>query len=157
MRFRVTVIENTPLTPIKDLDHVLSEFLQSIEYLPRGYKPRTAAMTLKESVPYRLFKECLLLRASRGWTIDELTTTLGTSRVTVYRHIRKLMALGLLERGKRSITSDNGSVELTTYRFKQGDLLKAWMSAEENINNALRNYRMTVEHIQGLVKKKVDR
>lgn len=155
MKFRLTVVENTPLTPLKDMDTVLIEFLSMIEYLPKGYRPRNAAVTTKDSIPYRLFKEHFLLRTDRTWTVDELATSLGTSRVTIYRHVKKLIALGLVERKERRVEEENGSVTLTAYRLRHGDLLKAWLGVEENINNAVGNYRVTVEHIRALSSKKV--
>jgi len=155
MGFRLAVVENTPLTPMKDLDGVLLEFLSMIEYIPKGYRPRTTALLARDSIPFRLFKDHLLLRPDRTWTIDELAASLATSRVTIYRHMKKLVALGLVERKGRTITAENGSVTLTAYRLKQADILKAWMSVEENINNAMRNYRATVEHIRDLSMKKV--
>ena len=155
MKFRLTVVENTPLTPMKDMDTVLIEFLSMIEYLPKGYRPRSAAISTKDSIPYRLFKEHLLFRTDRTWTVDELAASLGTSRVTIYRHMKKLLGLGLVERKERKVEAENGSVTLIAYRLCQADLLKAWLGVEENINNAVRNYRTTVEHIKALSTKKV--
>jgi len=150
MKFRITVAENTPLTPLSDLDDALIEFLCMIEYLPKGYKPRTGVSHLKESIPYKMFKDHILMRPDRGWTIDELAVSLGTSRVTIYRHIKKLLGLGLVEKVKKTIEAENGSVVVTAYKLAKGDILAAWLNIEENINNAVRNYRVTVEHIKNL-------
>jgi hypothetical protein len=54
------IVSNTPLTPLKDIDDVALLFLTQIGYIPKGYDPKTDASSVRESVPYRLFVECLL-------------------------------------------------------------------------------------------------
>lgn len=150
MEFRISLVENVPLTAVNDLNTVLLEFLEMIGYLPKGYTPRNAAISPRESIPFRLFRDAFLLRSDRAWTVDELAAMLDTSRPTIYRHLKKLRSMRLLEETRVTFADETGSVTRKAYRLRRGDLLQAWMSVEENINNALRNYRATVEHIHAL-------
>ncbi len=50
--FELSVISNTPLTPLKDMDEVALIFLQQVGYLPKGYDPKTSARNVEDSVPY---------------------------------------------------------------------------------------------------------
>ena len=97
MGFELTVVSNTPLTPLKDIDDVATAFLNQIGYLPKGYDPKTGAKSLQDSVPYRLFVECLMTRAERGWTAEQLAVKLKTTKATVYRHLNKLKEVDLLD------------------------------------------------------------
>ncbi len=97
MPFEITVVSNTPLTPLKDMDDVALLFLSQIGYIPKGYDPKTDASSVRDSVPYRLFVECLLGRMDKGWTVEQLATKLKTTKATIYRHINKLKDMDLLD------------------------------------------------------------
>jgi hypothetical protein len=97
MGFELTVVSNTPLTPIADTDTVAIGFLFQIGYLPKGYDPKTDAESVRQSVPYKLVMNCFLKRPEKLWSIEELQTVLHTSRPTVYRHLNKLKSFDLLE------------------------------------------------------------
>jgi len=148
MGFEINVVSNTPLTPLKDLDDVALIFLTNVGYLPKGYDPKTGAKSVKQSVPYRLFVECLLGRAERGWTAEQLATKLKTTKPTVYRHINKLKELDLLD----DVDVKDGGSMRKGYRIRYGDLGKAWNFVESNVEIAMENYRQTVEHLQSLAK-----
>ena len=81
MSFEITVVSNTPLTPINDLDEVTIQFLTQIGYFSKGYDPKTDAKTVKESVPYRLLRDCFFKRMSKGWTVEQLSLTGFCERV----------------------------------------------------------------------------
>jgi len=144
--FEITVVSNIPLTPLKDLDEVSLMFLTQIGYIPKGYDPKTDAKSVRESVPYRLFVECLLGRAEKGWTVEQLATKLKTTKATIYRHINKLKAMDLLD--EVDVIEKGGARK--GYRIRYGNLSKAWNFVESNVEIAMENYRKTVDHIQKL-------
>jgi len=72
-------------------------FLTQIGYIPKGYDPKTDASSVRDSVPYRLFVECLLGRMDKGWTVEQLAPKLKTTKATIYRHINKLKETDLLD------------------------------------------------------------
>ena len=146
MGFELTVVSNTPLTPLKDIDDVATAFLNQIGYLPKGYDPKTGAKSLQDSVPYRLFVECLLSRPERGWTADQLAVKLKTTKATVYRHLNKLKEVDLLD----EVPVDDRGMKRKGYRIRYGSLTKAWNFVEANVELAMENYRKTVEHLAKL-------
>ena len=146
MGFSLNVVSNTPLTPLKDLDDVATAFLNQIGYLPKGYDPKTGAKSLQESVPYRLFVECLLSRPDRGWTAEQLSVKLRTTKATVYRHLNKLKEVDLLD----EVAVDDRGTHRKGYRIRYGNLTKAWNFVEANVELAMENYRKTVEHLSKL-------
>jgi predicted transcriptional regulator len=149
MPFELTVVSNTPLTPLKDLDEVAMIFLNQIGYFPKGYNPKTNAKTIKESVPYRLFMNCFLERIEKVWSVEELAAELNTSKPTVYRHINKLKSISLLE--EVVISSESGEVPKKGFRIRYCNLSKAWQFVEADIKVAVENYRETVNHLQNLL------
>src|SRR2546427_680742 len=78
--FEIMIVSNTPLTPLKDIDDVALLFLTQIGYIPKGYDPKTDASSVRESVPYRLFVECLLGRLDKGWTVEQLAAKLKVTK-----------------------------------------------------------------------------
>src|SRR5437879_10745649 len=91
------IVSNTPLTPLKDIDDVALLFLTQIGYIPKGYDPKTDASSVRESVPYRLFVECLMGRLDKGWTVEQLAAKLKTKKATIHRHINKLKEMAILD------------------------------------------------------------
>jgi hypothetical protein len=100
-----------------------------------------------ESLAYKLFKNCLLDRAERSWTMRELMAVLHTSKPTLYRHLKKLESLDLMERGLRGESPRSSKA----FRIRYGNLSKAWNFTEEHARQSLRSYRETVEHLERLL------
>lgn len=147
MSFEISVVSNTPLTPLRDVDDVALEFLTQIGYIPKGYDPKTRARSVKDSVPYRLFTECFLGRLDKGWTVEQLAAKLRTTKPTIYRHVNKLKAMDLLDEVD---VNDRGTIR-KGYRIRYGNLAKAWNFVEAHVEVAMENYRKTVDHLQRLV------
>jgi len=150
MPFELSLRYSTPLTPIDDLDEVLREFLRLVGYLPEGEEGRGSEGPVASSLAYRMVRDCLLRDPSRAWYIEELTAVLKTSKPTIYRHINKLKALDLLEE-VGGVADGKGR---KGYRLRYGNLSRAWDFTEANAQNALKRYRETVDHLQGLIEKK---
>lgn len=145
--FELNVVSNTPLTPLKDVDEVALQFLKQIGYLSKGYDPKTGAVSVQDSVPYRLFMDCFMRNLKRVWLVEELATTLNTTRPTIYRHLNKLKAIDLIE----EIETVRNGQKKKGYRIRYGDLRKAWSFTEANVEMAMESYRKTIDHIQTLI------
>ncbi len=146
MAFEITVVSNTPLTPLANVDEVLSIFLSQVGYLPPGYTPRNEAADVESSIPFRIFRDYFLRKGDRVWLIEEIAADLGATKATVYRHINKLKGLDLLEEAY----VDRGGTQKKGYRIRYGNLSKAWNFTESNVQAAMDSYRKTVDHIQKL-------
>jgi hypothetical protein len=131
MSFELTVVSNTPMTPIADAESVAIGFLFQIGYLPRGYDPKTDVESVRQSVPYKLFMNCFLRRPEKLWSIEELCTVLHTSRPTVYRHLNKLKGFDLVE-----------EQSITTFRCAYCDAFESGAEAE------------VLEHLEGCAARK---
>ncbi len=151
MGFEITVVSNTPLTPIDDMDEVTLMFLTQIGYLPKGYDPKTGTTDVLKSVPYRLFAECFLSHPEKGWLVEDLATVLKTTKPTIYRHLNKLKEMDILE--ELHVEAPGGHRK-KAYRIRYGNLSKAWNFVEAHLEVAVENYRLTVEHLQNLMEKK---
>lgn len=147
MTFELLLRYSTPLTPISDLDEVLTEFLRLVGYLPPADDGRTGEGPVRETLAYRLVRECLLREPTRPWYGEELAAVLKSTKPTIYRHLNKLKALDLLEE-VGGATEGKGR---KGYRLRYGNLARAWDFTEANAQNALRRYRETVNHLQGLL------
>ena len=134
---------------VDDVNVVAETFLVQIGYLPKGYDPKTGALTIRDSVPYRLFMDHFMRFPSKAWTVEELAALLGTTKPTIYRHINKLKSMDLLE----AMDVEFEGQMRKGYRIRFGDLGKAWSFAEANVNMAMENYRKTVTHFQQLMSK----
>ena len=145
--FELQVVSNTPMTGVSDINVVAETFLMQIGYRPKGYDPKTGAVTIRDSVPYRLFMDHFMAHPSKAWAVEELAALLGTTKPTIYRHINKLKSMDLLE--AMDVEFD-GQIR-KGYRIRFGDLSKARSFAEANVNLAMENYRKTVVHFQGLM------
>jgi predicted transcriptional regulator len=151
MAFEITVVSNTPLTPLDDKDEVALMFLTQIGYLPKGYDPKTGTNKKKKSVPYRLFTDCFMGHPEKGWLVEELAVELETTKPTIYRHINKLKDMDLLE----EIHIETGKLgqKKKAYRIRYGNLSKAWNFVDAHLEVAIDNYRKTVDHLQNLAEK----
>ena len=141
MPFELQVRYSTPLTPLREVDPVLKEFLVQLGYLPEGEPP-------ERSVAYRLVRHCLLRNPERLWYAEELLAVLKTSKPTLYRHLNKLKTLDLLEEVSEARESARGR---KGYRLRYGNLSRAWDFVEANAQNALKRYRETVDHLGRLL------
>lgn len=148
MKFQINVGSHTPLTPLEDLEEATLIFLYQIGYFPRGYEPRTNVKGIRQSVPFRLFYDCMLKRMDKAWTIEELAAKLKATKPTIYRHINKLKSLDLIEEANASEVEQKKG-----YRIRYGSLTKAWNFVESHIEIAMENYRKTVDHIQILAER----
>ncbi|MFQ6107257.1 MAG: winged helix-turn-helix domain-containing protein [Thermoplasmata archaeon] len=146
MSFEISVVSNTPLTPLKRLEEVAPLFLGQIGYLPKGLDPRSVT----KSVPYKLFVDCLLKRPEKGWTAEQLSIKLKTTKPTIYRHLNKLKGMDLLE----EFPVKEGKEERKGYRIRYGNLEKAWNFVEAHVSVAMENYRKTVEHLGELARER---
>jgi predicted transcriptional regulator len=148
MQFEIAVSRNLPLTNVDNPDEAMESFLLQIGYLPRGMESKRGTKVLRESIPYRLFADCLARRPEKPWTPDELSKRLSTSKVTVYRHIGKLRSMDLIE----DVATGEGRGKKRGIRMRYGSLAKAWNFVEANVGIAMENYRKSVEHIDSLIK-----
>src|SRR5208283_3961706 len=146
MPFELTVRYSTPLTPIRNTDEVLTEFLRLIGYLPEHDDGRAGEGPVRESLAYRLVRDCLLKDAARPWTAEELVAVLKTSKPSIYRHLHKLKSLDLLEEADAADAKSRRG-----YRLRYGSFARAWDFTEANAQNALKRYRETVDHLQKLI------
>lgn len=136
------------MTGVDDINVVAETFLLQIGYLPKGYDPKTGAISVRDSVPYRLFMDYLAAHPSKAWTVEELAALLGTTKPTIYRHINKLKSMDLLE----AVDVEYEGQTRKGYRIRYGDLVKAWSFTESNVQMAMENYRKTITHLQDLMK-----
>ena len=150
MNFEIYVSRNTPLTSLDDLEEACEIFLTDIGYLPKGYGPRTGVSEVRESVPFKLFVDCFLRRRDKTWLVEELAHELKTSKPTIYRHIKKLKSMDLLEESHQE--TKEGAMK-KGYRLRYGSLADAWHFVEEHVNVAMANYRKSLDHIQKLADK----
>ena len=134
---------------VTDIDVVAETFLVQIGYLPKGYDPKTGAVTVRESVPYRLFMDHFMKLPAKVWTVEELAALLGTTKPTIYRHINKLKSMDLLE----AMDVEYDGQMRKGYRIRFGDLVKAWSFTESNVQMAMENYKKTVIHFQELMQR----
>ncbi len=151
MSFELNVVSNTPLTPLTDIDEVAILFLNQVGYFPKGYGPKTDVTDIRDSVPYTLMVGHFLARMDKAWVVEDLATSLGTTKATVYRHINKLKGFDLLE--EMNVEQPDGAKK-KGYRIRYGNLSKAWNFTEAHVQVAMENYRKTVDHLQELASKK---
>ena len=139
MTFEIRVVNQMPLEAEKDLNTALRIFLREIGYL---------AQDRDETVGLKIFRDFFLKRPDRVWSADEIATEIGTSKPTVYRYIKKLKNMGIIEEAERE-TKDG---KRRGYRIAYGDLARAWQMVEANVKVSMENYRRSVEHIVRLSK-----
>ena len=147
--FELNVVSNIPLGAMTDINTVAETFLVQIGYIPKGYDPKTDAVSVRESVPYRMFMEFFMKIPAKAWTVDELAALMGTTKPTIYRHINKLKAMDILESTDVEFNGQIGK----GYRIRYGDLRMAWSFTEANVAMAMENYKKTVAHFQTLMDK----
>ncbi len=144
--FRLPLTELRPPGPEVGEDGRLIDLLQAVAYIT-PWSATAGGEEMSRSLAYRLFRECLLDRPDRSWTMRELTAVLGTSKPTLYRHLKKLECLDLMERGLRGESPRSSKA----FRVRYGNLSKAWNFTEEHAQRSLQAYRETVEHLEALL------
>jgi len=159
-------------------DTLASEFLYAVDYLSdMGTLDQKKA---RATIPYKLLMDCLLRRPEMGWTMDELSSHLETTKPTVYRYLRKLGRLGVLEKSVPEVPDEGPAVRTAEerpsktkgqserpaaepaafgkappkrhFRIRRGNLSKAWNATEWYAKAAVKSYRRTVEHLASFSK-----
>ncbi|MEM4292691.1 MAG: transcriptional regulator [Thermoplasmata archaeon] len=143
MTFEITLRGEPPVFD-EDLDTALIQFLTMIGYLSKEHDKRTRAANIRESVGYRLIRECFIGNMERGWKVKELCALLSTTPPTIWRYLNRLKDLDLLE---EVLTADGSK----GYRIRYGNFAMAWNFVEANTMNVLENYKKMARHIQKLV------
>ena len=141
MVFELRVVGDMPLEAESDLDMALRRFLEQIGYIERDSR---------DNIGFQIFRNCFVERPDRVWTADEIVLTVKTSKPTVYRYIRKLKNIGLIEEGTRR---EEGAPPRKGYMLRYGDLVRAWVFVDSNVKVAMQNYQRSVEHIARLARK----
>ena len=144
--FRLVLREAGRPDPGASAQEKLRQLMLATGYLSEGRAP-DAEEGASQSVAWRLLQGCLIERCDRTWTVEQLMARLDASKPTVYRHLRKLEALDLLERTLVGGTprSPKGM------RLRFGDLSVAWNFTEEHAKSSLAAYRQTVAHLEHLM------
>jgi len=142
MEFEMQVVSNTPLVGEDDLETAAKKFFEQIGYLSKGADPK---------IPYKIFADFFLKHPTKAWYVDEISTTLKTSKPTVYRHLNKLKGFDILE--EIQILDENSQQNKKAYRLRYGNIQKAWNFVEAHLKVAIENYSRTVEHLQSLIEK----
>lgn len=143
MTFEIT-LKGTPPVLEKDLDAMLIKFLTLIGYLSESHDKRTRAASIKESVGYKIIRNCFMEDMKRGWKVKEICAVLSTTPPTVWRYLNRLKDMDLLE----EVPCEDGS---KGYRIRYGDFAMAWNFVEANTLNVLENYKKMAKHIQELI------
>lgn len=140
MTFEIRVVGDMPLEAEHDLDVALKKFLEQIGYL---------AQEREDTVGFKIFRNCFLKRPEKVWSAGEIAHEVKTSKPTVYRYIRKLKNMGLIE---SSTAMDEDEKPKKGYRMNYGDFVRAWSFVESHVKVSMENYRRSVEHIARLAK-----
>ncbi|NIP33640.1 MAG: ArsR family transcriptional regulator, partial [Thermoplasmata archaeon] len=115
--FHLPLTERTPMAVDSEPKDRLVDMMEAMGYLTPWSTPRDGG-PIEENLAYRLFKDCLMDRPDRTWTMRELMAVLDTSKPTLYRHLKKLEALDLMERGLRGESPRSSKA----FRIRYGDL-----------------------------------
>jgi len=97
----------------------------------------------KESMPYKIINECFLQRPDRAWTAEEVAAWIETTRPTAYRHLNKLISLGLIERCRAA----DGGPPTSAFHLRKGSLKKGWQKIETEIELVLDKYKKIIKQI----------
>ena len=96
-----------------------------------------------ESMPYKIIDECFLQRPDRAWTAEEVAAWIETTRPTAYRHLNKLISLGLIERCRAA----DGGPPTSAFHLRKGSLKKGWLKIETEIELILDQYKKIIKQI----------
>ena len=93
-----------------------------------------------ESLPFRILDACFLQRPERAWSAEEVAACARTTRPTAYRHVNRLLSLGMLARCR---AADGGS-PASAFHLRGGSLTAAWQAIETRVELVLDSYRRAV-------------
>ena len=93
-----------------------------------------------ESMPYKILDECFLQRPDRAWTAEEIAAWIETTKPTAYRHLNRLISLGLIERCRAS----DGGPPTSAFHLRFGSLKKGWQKIETQTELILDKYKKTI-------------
>ncbi|MFL2943975.1 MAG: helix-turn-helix domain-containing protein [Candidatus Poseidoniales archaeon] len=96
-----------------------------------------------ESMPYKIIDECFLQRPDRAWTAEEVAAWIETTRPTAYRHLNKLISLGLIDRCRAA----DGGPPTSAFHLRKGSLKKGWQKIETEIELILDQYKKIIKQI----------
>jgi len=94
----------------------------------------------EESMPYKIIDECFFQRPDRAWTAEEIAAWVETTRPTAYRHLNRLISLGLIERCRAA----DGGPPTSAFHLRYGSLKRAWQKIETEIELILDKYKKTI-------------
>jgi predicted transcriptional regulator len=157
-------VVNCPFRYGDSWENLAVDFLSAVDYLSDTGQPDPRKA--KGGIPFRMLTECLLRRPDQGWTIDELSARLETTKPTVYRYLHKLGRLGVLEKsvpgepaeagpesgGNTPASTPERTTQKRRYRVRRGNLSKAWNATEWYARSVMKNYRRTVDCLAGFGK-----
>ena len=93
-----------------------------------------------ESLPFRILDGCFLQRPERAWSAEEVAAWARTTRPTAYRHVNRLLALGMLARCRAA----DGGPPASAFYLRGGSLAAAWQAIETRVELVLNSYRRAV-------------
>ena len=98
----------------------------------------------RESMPYKILDECFFQRPDRAWTAEEIAAWIETTRPTAYRHLNRLISLGLIERCRAA----DGGPPTSAFHLRLGSLKKGWQKIETQIEIILDTYKKTISKLK---------
>ena len=146
MAFELIVTSSPPLSSVNDLEEAVVRFLVQVGYISKNYDVSEGG---RGEIALRLFMDHFLLRPDRAWTIEELAVSLNTTKPTVYRHLNRLKAMGIVEEVQIEEPEPHKG-----FRVRYGDLSMAWNITEAHVETAMKNYRASIEHIKSLAEER---
>ena len=97
-----------------------------------------------ESMPYKILDECFFQRPDRAWTAEEIAAWIETTKPTAYRHLNRLISLGLIERCRAS----DGGPPTSAFHLRFGSLKKGWQKIETQTELILDKYKKTIKNLK---------
>ena len=97
-----------------------------------------------ESMPYKILDECFFQRPDRAWTAEEIAAWIETTRPTAYRHLNRLISLGLIERCRAA----DGGPPTSAFHLRLGSLKKGWQKIETQTELVLDKYKKTIAKLK---------
>tara|TARA_B100000029_G_scaffold515429_1_gene622360 strand:+ start:448 stop:1344 length:897 start_codon:yes stop_codon:yes gene_type:complete len=97
-----------------------------------------------ESMPYKILDECFFQRPDRAWTAEEIAAWIETTRPTAYRHLNRLISLGLIERCRAA----DGGPPTSAFHLRFGSLKKGWQKIETQTELVLDKYKKTIAKLK---------
>jgi len=96
-----------------------------------------------DSMPYKITDECFFQRPERAWTAEEIAAWIETTRPTAYRHLNRLISLGLIERCRAA----DGGPPTSAFHLRLGSLKRGWQKIETEIELILDQYKKTIKQL----------